>query len=269
MEIVASKGLLPTTLDEAWRLSTILADSGIVPKDFKGKPNDVFVALNWGIEIGLAPMQSLQSIAVINGRPSVWGDAALALVRGSGSLEYITETQTDTAATCKIKRKGEPEVTATFTVQDAQKANLWGKTGPWTQYPKRMMQMRARSFALRDLFTDVLKGVGIAEEEKDKPIDTEEIPHNTTTGEVLTAPVDPLATEAKAEPEPETIEVEAEEPQPGITVADINALYKKAPSELKPKIVEKLPEGWREADAMQLAEYFNTIEAFIMDNIEP
>ena len=260
MEIVKNKGLLPTTLDEAWKLSTILADSGIIPKDFKGKPNDVFVALNWGIEIGLAPMQSLQSIAVINGRPSIWGDAALALVRGSGQLEYIVETQTATVATCKIKRKGEPEAIATFTQEDAKKANLWGKTGPWTQYPKRMMQMRARSFALGDLFTDVLKGVGIAEEEKDKPLDNkQEIPHDEITGEVI-APTDPLEI-----PTQEAVIEDIEEVTvtPVVTVQDITNLYKTLPSDVKPIALKVLKEGWRDADETTLGDYLNELQRLL------
>src|SRR5690606_6210149 len=58
-------------------------------------------------------------------------------------------------------------IKATFSVADAKKAGLWGKQGPWQQYPKRMLSMRARAFALRDGFADVLRGLGIAEEVQD------------------------------------------------------------------------------------------------------
>jgi len=115
----------------------------------------------------LQPMQAMQNIAVINGRPSIWGDAMIALVRACPAFEYINETQTDKEATCVIKRKGEPEAVRTFSMEDAKKAGLMGKSGPWTQYPKRMMQMRARSWALRDVFPDVLKGMICAEEALD------------------------------------------------------------------------------------------------------
>jgi hypothetical protein len=39
------------------------------------------------------------------------------------------------------------------------------------QYPKRMRQMRARAFALRDVFPDVLRGLPVAEEVMDMPVD--------------------------------------------------------------------------------------------------
>jgi hypothetical protein len=97
----------------------------------------------------------------------MWGDAVLALVRGSGKLEYIDEQDDGHTAFCRVKRKGEPETTRTFSMDDAKSANLLGKQGPWSQYPKRMRQMRARAFALRDVFTDVLAGISIAEEVRD------------------------------------------------------------------------------------------------------
>lgn len=159
--------LAPTNMKEAMEFAGLLAKSDIVPKDYQGKPGNVLVAIQWGMEIGLQPMQAMQNIAVINGRPSIWGDAMIALVRACPAFEYINETQTDKEATCAIKRKGEPEAVRTFSLEDAKRAGLTGKSGPWTQYPKRMMQMRARSWALRDVFPDVLKGMICAEEALD------------------------------------------------------------------------------------------------------
>jgi hypothetical protein len=162
-------GITPANLGEAMEMAKIMAQSSIVPKDYQGNPGNVLVAIQWGAEIGLPPLQAMQNIAVINGRPSIWGDAALAIVRSSGSLEYIRETQTATEATCTIKRVGEPEEVRTFSVEDSKRAGLSGKQGPWTQYPRRMMQMRARSWAIRDVFPDVLRGCHIAEEAQDMP----------------------------------------------------------------------------------------------------
>jgi hypothetical protein len=162
--------LTPTSLKEAMEFAGLLSKSNLVPKDYQGNPSNCIIAMQWGMEIGLQPLQAMQSIAVINGRPSIWGDAMLALVQGSGLLEYIQEDPTDTGCTCRLKRRGQPnEVVRQFTLEDAKKAGLSGKQGPWTQYPKRMMQMRARAFALRDVFPDVLRGVHIAEEAQDLP----------------------------------------------------------------------------------------------------
>jgi hypothetical protein len=167
----ASFDLSPRSFDEALRLSDYLAGSTLVPKDFKGNPGNCLIAIQWGMEVGLKPMQALQNIAVINGRPSLWGDAVIALVRASPLCEYITETDDGNTATCRVKRRGQPEEIRTFSMDDAKAAGLAGKDGPWRQYPKRMRQMRARAFACRDVFPDVLKGMPVAEEIMDAPRD--------------------------------------------------------------------------------------------------
>lgn len=164
-----SFSLAPKDLDEAMRFADMLASASIVPKDYIGKPGNVLVALQWGMELGLQPMQAMQSIAVINGRPSLWGDAMLALVKAHPAFEWIKEECDGNVATCTIKRRGEPEVVQSFSLEEAKRAGLTGKQGPWTQYPKRMLQMRARGFALRDAFPDALRGVISAEEARDIP----------------------------------------------------------------------------------------------------
>ncbi len=161
--------LSPRNFEQALTFSDYLADSDMVPKDFKGKPGNCLIAMQWGAELGLKPLQAMQNLAIINGRPSLWGDAVIALVRASPLCEFVLESDDGNTATCRVKRRGEPEQSRTFSVDDAKTAGLLGKAGPWTQYPKRMRQMRARAFALRDVFPDVLRGLPVAEELLDMP----------------------------------------------------------------------------------------------------
>lgn len=160
--------LSPQNFEGLYRLATIMAASGLMPKGMD-RPETVFVAVQMGLEVGLSPMAAVQNIAVVNGRPTIWGDAMLGLIRGSGLMEAIKEDLTGegeaTAAVCTVWRKGEEHpAIGRFSVADAKRAQLWGKAGPWTQYPRRMLQMRARGFALRDKFPDVLKGLYAREE---------------------------------------------------------------------------------------------------------
>ncbi|MGL6349332.1 MAG: hypothetical protein ACRC2U_05670, partial [Aeromonas sp.] len=105
-----SSGFLmePKSLQEAMQLADMLANSALVPKAYQNKPGDVLIACQWGSEIGLKPLQALQNIAVINNVPAIWGDAVVALVRGSGLCEYIKQEfdPTTKTATCRVKRKG-------------------------------------------------------------------------------------------------------------------------------------------------------------------
>lgn len=163
----------PKSLQEAMEFADLISKSNMIPKDYVNNPGNILVAMQWGMEIGLHPLQGLQSIAVINGRPTLWGDAALALVLASPVCEYVDESASDaTHGICEVKRRGEAAHVQVFTVEDAKKAGLWGKAGPWTTYPARMLIMRARSWALRDKFTDVLRGLALTEEIRDiEPVD--------------------------------------------------------------------------------------------------
>ena len=164
---------VPRDLDEAMQYAKIIADSDLVPKDYKGRPGNVLVAMQMGGEVGLKSMQAVQSIAVINGRPSLYGDTLWALVKAHPHCESTSETYDESTqtATCRIKRRGNDPVVRTFSRADAEKAGLWNKDGPWKQYPKRMLQMRARGFAARDTFPDALRGLMPAEEARDTPRD--------------------------------------------------------------------------------------------------
>jgi hypothetical protein len=144
-----ARGLSLATMDDAFRFAKMVASSDFAPKDFRGKAESCLLAIQHGSEIGLSPMQSLQNIACINGRPAIWGDAALAVAMASPVCEYVREhiegDGDQAVAVCEAKRRGyEKPTVARFSMADAKRAGLAGKQGPWTQYPRRMLQLRAR-----------------------------------------------------------------------------------------------------------------------------
>lgn len=156
-----------------YRIANMMSKTQMVPKGYIDKPQDILVAMEMGRQLNLSPLQAIQNIAVINGKPSLYGDGILAVCSGHPDFEDISEEQIldkDNKVIgyrCSIKRKGRSVVSQCFTIEDATAAQLWGKQGPWKQYPQRMLQMRARAFALRDSFADALGGVRIAEEVND------------------------------------------------------------------------------------------------------
>jgi len=169
------KAMTPRTFDDVWRMSDMIAQSDLAPKDYKGKPGNVMIAWQTGVELGItSPLQAIQNIAVINGRPTIWGDMMLAICRAAPAWseadfqEWIEGEGAQMVANCTVRRRPNGNVAHyTFSMADAKDAGLLGKQGPWQQYPKRMLQMRARGFALRDTFTPELKGIRMAEEERD------------------------------------------------------------------------------------------------------
>lgn len=176
------------SISEAMTCAEVIAKSSFCPKQMAGNAGDIVVALQMGQELGLQPMQALQNIAVINGRPSLWGDGMLAVCRQSKSFEYIREEyfEKDKSYICRVKRKDEPEFMQRFSMEDAKIAGLWDKVGPWKLYPRRMLQMRARGFALRDAFPDLLRGIISAEEAFDIPSNNKSrIDYSNGTGEII------------------------------------------------------------------------------------
>lgn len=185
----AVSAIIPTSIEECFRLSEAIHSAGMSPYGLD-TPQKVMIAMMSGLELGMPPMMAVQSIAVINNRPCMWGDALIGVVRNSGACTYIKEwiegTGDDRVAFCETQRKGELDpVVRQFSVDDAKRANLWqtearvtktGKGGgtyekdndsPWYRYPQRMLQMRARAWCLRDVYPDVLKGMQVREEVED------------------------------------------------------------------------------------------------------
>jgi hypothetical protein len=165
----------PANLTEAIALSKLIASSDLAPKEYRGKPGNVLIGMQYAAELGISPLLGIQNISIINGRASVWGDLFLALIQAHPDYEthkeYYEGAGEGRTAVCQMKRKGSEVHTVKFSVADARTARLWGKEGPWKTNPDRMLQMRARGFCGRDKFSDALKGLVIAEEAMDIPPD--------------------------------------------------------------------------------------------------
>ncbi len=237
---IGNNGVILRSFDELARFARMVASSGFAPKGME-KEAAIGVAIQAGLELGLSPLQSLQSMAVINGRPAIYGDAAKALVEASGLMDAYDQwyeaggkrlttadghNRTPTAAelkdeslTCCVmsRRNGRKELVTTFSVGDARAAGLWGKAGPWSQYAARMLLFRARGFNMRDNFGDVLKGLRTVEEAADTPIDV------TPIAEAKSPPLalaDKLRERAAIVEQAKQAEPALEhEPQPAVTAA--------------------------------------------------
>ena len=171
-------------------MATLLAQSDMVPRAYKGNAGNVLVAIQWGAEFGVSPMAAIQNIAVINGSPSIYGDLGKALLMSSGLCEDFHITAADEIKTnggraiCRIKRRGIPtEFVGQFSLDDARRAGLLGKDN-YKNYPERQVQWRAFWFAMRDGFADMLKGLRGAEE----VLDYTHVQDDTDNAEQVDAP---------------------------------------------------------------------------------
>ena len=104
-------------------MAQLAVAAGWAPKGWKVE--QAVAAIMHGAEVGLPPMMSLQKICVINGRPSLWGDAVPAIAIATGQLEDWHEEVTGEGdamiATCTVKRRGvKTAKVATFSVARCQ-----------------------------------------------------------------------------------------------------------------------------------------------------
>lgn len=170
----SGKGVLAARdLGEVGTFCKLIRDAGMVPRGME-KPETMAIAVIAGIERGLTPMQAVNGMCVINNRPTLFGDTMLALCQRTGELEDFTESfdgeGDNLRAICTVKRKGRSNpYIAAWSIKMAKHAGLLGKSGPWQQYPSRMLAARARSQALRAVFADVLCGMYAPEDIDDEP----------------------------------------------------------------------------------------------------
>lgn len=222
----AIAALIPQSLDDTFRLAKALAASGdMVPKVFQGKPEMTMAAIVRGLEIGLAPMQALSNIAVINGRASIWGDALPALMQRAGhqlDCEVTGDGDAMVATATLVRGDTGQKIVRSFSASDAKAAGLWGKPGPWQQYKPRMLSMRARSLACRDGAADALMGLQVAEEVQDYPTTKDVTPK---AGGFSQLAQKARALEPEPQPEPEPQIEEAEIVQPDTTDVDLEGAF--------------------------------------------
>ena len=156
-------------LEAAVRLADVICDTEMVPTVLRGRPDAIAAVVLHGYELGLGPMQSLQTIDVIQGRPALSPEGMRALVLSKGHTVIVDAT--DDGATVKChRREWAPDVWTwhTFTLADADRAKLLGK-GNWTTYPRAMLTARATAEAIRATFPDVIAGVSYTPEEIEVP----------------------------------------------------------------------------------------------------
>lgn len=134
-----------------------LVKSGFLPMAIN-TPEKALAIMQKGKELGIPPMEAMSSINVIQGKPSVSPQLMLALARRTKELENFIIDKNDRQATVKVKRRGQDEVTTTFTIEMATQMGLASKDN-WKKQPGIMLQWRAIAENLRITFPDAISGL--------------------------------------------------------------------------------------------------------------
>lgn len=170
-----------TTLEEAMDMGRALAFTSLVPDTLRGKPNDVCLILLYGAELGLTPMQAIQGIYVVKGRPMLSAQTWITKInQHRHRLEFLETSRS--LATVRITRGDNGTVhTLTFTIEEAAAAGLCkiidgkvmcrdskGGPLPWEAWTATMLRNRAVTHLARFACPEVAFGnAGVHGEELD------------------------------------------------------------------------------------------------------
>ncbi len=205
----------PERFSHVFKISQVFANSQLVPEHFQGKPENVFVALQFAERLDLDPMTALQNIYIVKGRPCLSSQMLIALANTSGLLDGVITFENngknppELAVTAKAKLKSGQVVSATYAYSQAVKMGTSNNV-PWQSAPEQMCCYRAASHLVRRYFPELSLGLGVKEEIEELP----EEPRNVTP----VAQVDRLNSLLAAAPAPvaktaDVIEATTEEPK--------------------------------------------------------
>lgn len=186
--------LVPVNVEGRLAYANALSQAQLLPATFKGRPADVLVAMDWGESLGLTPMQAMQSIHVVHGRPGLSSQAKQGLAVKAG--HRIRVSGDDQTATARLWRTDDPEYPyeSTWTIPMAKRAGLIKKDSAWESYPHVMLRRRAVADVVEQACPELLLGLATADLDVDWPddpppattvtrIDGAQI--DTTTGEII------------------------------------------------------------------------------------
>lgn len=183
----AAERELTASLDYARKLSA----SELLPDAYRGKPQNVLVAIEYGRALGVDPIVAMQDISIIKGKPTASAKLMGALVRKAG--HKLRVTWDGTTARAVIIRSDDPEFehVAEWTMDRAKQAGLTGNQ-TYAKFGANMLKARAISEVARDACPEVLAGASYTPAEVGAPV-VEEVPVDdpvveqvdTETGEVL------------------------------------------------------------------------------------
>ena len=143
----------------------IVAQSSLIPAEYRGKPADIVWAMDIGSALGVPYTQVMQSMVVARGKMTMSADLMGAVVRRAGHKLRLREDGDSVTATLVRSDDPDYEFTATWDKEKAQAAGLWGSRGPWQQYPRQMLRARAITEVCRQGASDALAGTVYTPEE--------------------------------------------------------------------------------------------------------
>lgn len=147
------------------KLSTYLFKSGMFPA--VKNAHQALTMIEYGRELGIKPVQALQTMAVIKGKLCIESKAMLAMAVQKG-LKFKALKHDEKICQIEFKRNGFEPHTETFTFEDARRAELAEKDN-YKHWPKQMNFWRCVANGIRAYASDLALGLYTKEEIENAP----------------------------------------------------------------------------------------------------
>ena len=189
-------------MSAAHKLSSVLCNTAMVPKAFRGKPDDGAAAILYGAEIGLQAQQALQQVFVIHGQPAIYARTMVALLKAKGFRFETTDASDQAVTVTGTSPRGETE-TSTWTIERAKKAG-YTSNAKYQSDPQAMLYAKAASEVSRRLAPDVLLGIRYTAEDLELEPVKMQATRKDVRSQAESAPVPELTPRKAPQPKPQS-----------------------------------------------------------------
>ena len=208
-------------MDKAYKFATIMAKSDIIPEHYRGKPENVFIAVQTAYRMNLDPMLVMQNTFTISGKLGMNSTFAISLANSSGlfigGIRYKVKTLDENiegevtfynngtkdkkkvqfsniqvTAYTNLKSNGE-EISYTIGMKEAIAEGWTTKAGnKYQSLPTLMLSYRAATLLIRTHAPEVMNGMHVVEEIEDVQASVRDV---TPKAQTLSAKLDELINE--------------------------------------------------------------------------
>jgi hypothetical protein len=164
--VILTGSAIAPILAEPMQLGEVFMQSGMFT-DIKSQAQAV-VKILAGKELGLAPLEAMTNLYIVNGKVALQAKVIGALIKKSGKYDYTVEkldSQECVMTFYKLESDKRTELgKSTFTIKDAAAAGIVNKE-VWKSYPRNMLFARALSNGARWYASDAFCGYSVEEME--------------------------------------------------------------------------------------------------------
>lgn len=170
---IAINYLDSAAMNKAYKTAAVLAKSDFVPDTYKGKPENVLLAMDIASRAGYSLFLVMQNLYIVKGKQGWSGQFCIAAISACGKFTPLKFVDVDVGgggcyATAVRLSDNEVCCSPAITMELAKNEGWIDKSGSkWKTMPEQMARYRAAAFFARTFCPEVLFGLQTVDEIRD------------------------------------------------------------------------------------------------------